>query len=166
MLVLTSCAGGDRKTDTADTTTPTDIPDTDTDTDADADADTDADTDSDTDADTDSDTALPWPDLVPTDITRDDNYYRVTFCNNGGPSAAETFVIRLSDVGSGETFDSNPLYPYPVPPPGFCETTGGFTCALIGDAGCNASIDVMATVDPYNTVAESNEANNEMTLPF
>ena len=163
IVALTSCTNGETTIDSLDT-----VPiasDTDVDTDADSDADTDADTDADADADTDSDTALPLPDLVPTGITRDVNYYFVTFCNEGGPSAEE-FIIRLGDVNSGVTFDSNPLYPYAVPDPGFCVTTGGFTCGLIGDPECAANIDVMAGVDPSNTVLEADEANNEMSVQF
>jgi hypothetical protein len=139
--------------------------DTDTDADADADTDTDADSDTDTDSDTDSDTALPLPDLVPTEITRDGYYYRVRFCNEGGPTT-ERFLIGIEDTVTGERFLSNPLYPHDVPAPGDCQTTGGFTCGLIGDSGCDGPTVVLATVDTENTVTESNEANNEMTVPF
>jgi len=164
IVLLVSCASGGTKIDTFGTPTDVDA-DTDTDTDSDTDADTDADSDADADTDTDSDTAVPLPDLVPTAIVRDATYYTVTFCNYGGPSA-ETFIIRLGNVNSGETFDSNALYPFPMPLPGQCTDTGGFTCGLIGDPGCAAAIDVMAGVDPYNSAMESNEANNEMTVPF
>ena len=105
-------------------------------------------------------------DLVPQKITRDSTYYYVTYCNNGGATSGSTFTIKFTNVASNESFTSNSLYPFSVPAPGTCATTGGLTCGLIGDPTCSLPIAVSAKVDPDNTVVESNELNNTMIVSF
>ena len=107
------------------------------------------------------------PDLAAQAITRDSTYYYyVTYCNNGTGTSGSTFTIKLTNTASDESFTSNALYPFAVPAPGTCATTGGFTCGLIGDPTCSLPIAVSAKVDPDNTVLESNELNNAMIVSF
>ena len=64
-------------------------------------------------------------------------------------------------------FESNPLYPHTVPAPGTCDSSGGFTCGLIGDAPCTAmGISVQADVDLHHSVPDSNPADNFITVNF
>ncbi|MFO0577771.1 MAG: hypothetical protein U1A78_27510 [Polyangia bacterium] len=106
------------------------------------------------------------PDLVLSDITREAPYYRAKVCNNGLGTSSSTFTVQLTNASTGESFTSNPLYPYSVPAPGSCVTTGGMTCGLIGDKVCAASIDVTGKVDPVDSVAEASESNNTLTVGF
>lgn len=106
------------------------------------------------------------PDLVISEITREAPYYRVKFCNNGLGTSSSTFTVQLTNASTGESFTSNPLYPYSVPAPGSCTTTGGMTCGLIGDKYCEAAIDVIGKVDPANSVTEGSESNNALTVGF
>lgn len=106
------------------------------------------------------------PDLVITGITREAPYYRVKYCNKGLGTSSSTFTVRLTNASTGESFMTNSLYPYAVPAPGSCTTTGGITCGLIGDKYCEDSIDVIGKVDPVNSVAEASETNNTFTAGF
>ncbi|WP_437676331.1 hypothetical protein [Sorangium sp. So ce131] len=106
------------------------------------------------------------PDLVVRDITRSSPYYYVEFCNVGSAGGADTFTVLLTNLSTGESFESNPLYPFAIPPPGACEVTGGLTCGLIGDARCDLHIPVLARVDPQAVVAEASEGNNERKVEF
>jgi hypothetical protein len=106
------------------------------------------------------------PDLIADAITRDALYYYVEFCNVGTAGAVEKFTVLLTNTNTNQSFESNPLYPFDVPPPGMCMMTGGFTCGLIGDSACNLSITVKATVDPQQAVVEADEGNNEFTVAF
>jgi subtilase family serine protease len=105
-------------------------------------------------------------DLVPQSITRDSTYYYVSYCNNGAGTSDSKFTIKLTNTATNESFTSNPLYAFSVLAPGTCATTGGFTCGLIGDPTCSLPITVSAHVDPDNTVLESDELNNAMTVAF
>ncbi len=106
------------------------------------------------------------PDLVATSITRSSTYYYVTFCNQGSASSDATFVVTTTNDTTGQSFTSNPYYPYSVPAPGTCVTTGGLTCGLIGDPQCNLKGAVSAVVDSANTLVESSELNNGFTVSF
>lgn len=75
-------------------------------------------------------------------------------------------TAQLTNASTGESFTSNPLYPYSVPAPGSCTTTGGMTCGLIGDKYCEAAIDVTGKVDPVYSVTEASESNNTLTVGF
>ena len=108
----------------------------------------------------------PTEDLFPRAITRDSTYYYVTYCNSGAASSGSTFTVKLTNTATDESFVSNPLYPFSVPAPGTCATTGGLTCGLIGDPSCSLAIAVSGAVDPDNTVAESDELNNQMIVAF
>jgi len=112
-----------------------------------------------------TDVTGPLPDLVVEDISRDTFYYRVQYCNRGSDTSTSTFLISITHVGTGASFESNPAYPFSVPAVGTCTWTGGFTCSLIGP-GCTASLTVLATVDTRNTVVESREDNNEYSVSF
>jgi hypothetical protein len=104
------------------------------------------------------------PELTTQAITRDSSYYYVTYCNDGAGSSDASFTVELTNTATGESFTTNPLYPFSVPPPGTCATTGGITCELIGDAGCSQCLTVRASVDSSNTVTEADESNNDLTL--
>ncbi|MBF0459032.1 MAG: hypothetical protein HQK99_14175 [Nitrospirae bacterium] len=105
-------------------------------------------------------------DLVVQDISRDQYYYYVTYCNRGTTATTGTLTVSITNVASGQSFQTNPLYPYSVPEPGTCMVTGGITCGLIGDTSCTAAMSVSAYVDDQNTVPESNETNNSLTKTF
>jgi C1A family cysteine protease len=111
-------------------------------------------------------TPTPLPDLVLTNMTRDNSYYRLTYCNNGAGTSSSKFTIYLKNKLTGASFESNPYYPYDVPGPTQCGSTGGFTCGLIGDPSCNGQITVEATIDWKKVVVESNENNNTLTKIF
>ncbi len=105
-------------------------------------------------------------DLVVEDISRDETYYYTTFCNRGDSTSDETFTFLTTNLDTGESYQSNSLYPYNIPAPGECEVSGGLTCGLIGDPDCNADITVSKFIDDVNTVPESNEDNNEFIKDF
>ena len=75
------------------------------------------------------------------------------------------FLVRVTNAGTDAFFDSNALYPFPVPEPGGCERTGGFTCELIG-VSCVDAVTVIATVDSLDSVDELDESNNMAEQPF
>lgn len=106
-------------------------------------------------------------DLVITQIIRERAYYyRVTYCNTGGSASISGFTINLKNLNSGQSFETSTLYPFSVPPPGTCAVTGGITCGLIGDPDCNLPITVEGHVDFRNTVTETSETNNKLTVSF
>jgi hypothetical protein len=106
-------------------------------------------------------------DLTAEELTRDELYYRVTYCNRGTAPSSSTFTVLLVNEGTGTSFESNPLYPYDVPAPGTCATTGGFTCSLVGDPACgSSSIRIRADVDTRDTVDETREDDNSITRTF
>jgi hypothetical protein len=110
--------------------------------------------------------AAPLPDLTPTAITRDQTYYYVRFCNIGTAGSDASFTVELVNLDTDASFESNPLYPYAVPPPTGCNMTGGLTCGLIGDPLCNAHIRVEAIVDPAGHVIESRNDNQTLVVSF
>jgi hypothetical protein len=110
--------------------------------------------------------AAPLPDLTPTAITRDPNYYYVKFCNIGTAGSDASFNVELVNLDTDASFESNPLYPFAVPPPTGCNMTGGLTCGLIGDPQCNAPIRVQAIVDPEGHVMESRNDNQTLVVSF
>lgn len=106
------------------------------------------------------------PDLTIRSITRDSHSYYINYCNIGKHSSPWSFVFRTLSVSTGLSFESNRLYPYSVPAPGTCETTGGLTCGLIGDTMCSLNGAVEAFIDSNNEVAEASETNNKLTVEF
>src|SRR5689334_8204648 len=52
------------------------------------------------------------PDLIADAITRDASYYYVEFCNIGSAGSAVKFTVTIENVGSGQSFESNPIYPF------------------------------------------------------
>jgi len=103
------------------------------------------------------------PDLIPTAVRMDAPYLYVDVKNIGGRNLSDSqFTVRVTNVATGATFETNSLYPFNVPPPGGSMETGGITRGLIGLTNCTtATIKVM--VDDSNQIAESNEANNTAT---
>jgi len=108
----------------------------------------------------------PLPDLKIEDMSRDTNYFKVKYCNRGAGTSIQKFTVEVKDTASGKTFETNYLYPFAVPAVNTCDWTGGITCGLIGDAGCNKTLSVLATADFRKTVPESNESNNTFTKNF
>jgi len=104
------------------------------------------------------------PDLVPEALTRDASYYRVQFCNRGAATAAGMFRVRLTSVATGVVYETPAAYT--VPAVDSCVTTGGITCALIGDPDCNLAGTVIAFVDPGGAIVEQDELNNTMGVVF
>ena len=104
------------------------------------------------------------PDLKATGITRGITYYKVQYCNMGTDGAEGNFRVRITNVGSSETFETPPVFS--VPEPGACSETGGITCGLIGDPGCTLRGDVFGFVDSSNAVEELDEANNQIVIGF
>jgi hypothetical protein len=110
--------------------------------------------------------AAPLPDLTPTAITRDQTYYYIRFCNIGTAGSDAGFNVGLVNLDTDASFESNPLYPFKVPPPTGCNMTGGLTCGLIGDPQCSAHIRVEAIVDPEGHVTESRNDNQTLVVAF
>lgn len=108
----------------------------------------------------------PSLDLTVTDISRDNNYYRVKYCNEGDAMSDNTFTILLTNLTDNKSFESSHYYPYSVPTPGECKWTGGFTCGLIGDPTCDKDIQVKVIIDYRNTVDETDENNNTYQKDF
>jgi len=110
------------------------------------------------------DGGLQLPDLKAEGITRGVSYYRVQYCNRGTAHVAGTFRVRITNVGTSETFETPPAFSVPLP--GTCTETGGITCGLIGDASCALAGEVFAFVDSSNVVVELDEANNQLVVGF
>ncbi|MBZ4415366.1 hypothetical protein [Myxococcus sp. RHSTA-1-4] len=105
------------------------------------------------------------PDLTVEELSRDSTSYKVKFCNRSSYGSELTFTVRLTNELNGQSFQSNPLYPYSVPAPGTCIWTGGFSCGLVG-AACNDFVTLTAQVDDTSNVTETYEYNNTMTVSF
>lgn len=109
----------------------------------------------------------PLPDLVITDLMRGGGFYTIRYCNYGGRVGSGTFLFALRNMATSTTYTSDTRYPYNIPPVGLCDTTPGFNCALIDDAGCTGTgITVRATIDPTNTVVEIADGNNDFDRAF
>ncbi|MBC7073821.1 hypothetical protein H5T58_00285 [Candidatus Parcubacteria bacterium] len=102
------------------------------------------------------------PDLVVRDIFWQYPYIYVKYCNLGKGTSASDFLIKLRNNQTGQEYRGNPYYRFPVPKPGECKLTGGYTPGLVGlQYGQSAS--VTAIIDWEGRVAESNENNNSFT---
>ncbi len=109
---------------------------------------------------------VPTVDLVVQSMSRNRSSYDITFCNYGTGVGTGTFLFLTTNVTTGQSYESPALYPYSVPTPGTCVKAGSLTCFLIGDPGCNLPITVTVKIDSRNTVAETNENNNTLTVSF
>lgn len=103
------------------------------------------------------------PDLVIKNL-----YYRgpsphlyVEYCNVGKSAPIEEAFLIKAETDAG-IFPGNSGYPFFIPQPGECKTTGGFGIGLIG-AKEGETKDVTVTIDWENTVREANEENNTTT---
>jgi hypothetical protein len=102
----------------------------------------------------------PLPDLVVEDIYQDGPDYLVVKYRNVGAADQGDFLVRLS--AGDQSYGGNPLYRFPVPPPGEVQETGGVTISLIGlEQGSEA--DVTAEIDWEERVPETDEDNNTYT---
>lgn len=97
------------------------------------------------------------PDLVIKDIFYDGIHLKAKYCNVGGKSSDEKFLIAVSSMKT--FFAGNPNYPYDVPKPGECKVMGGLTIGLVG-AKKNEPEKIAYIIDWQEKVKESNEENN------
>ncbi len=105
------------------------------------------------------------PDLTVEAITRDALYYVVQYCNRGdGVGASTPFRVRLSSLTTSGAFQTGAVFTAPAA--GTCAMTGGITCGLIGDPGCELAGGVVAEVDSSRVVVELNESNNTFAETF
>lgn len=102
------------------------------------------------------------PELTVNEITRNNSYYYIQYCNWGGTSSG-TFGFSTRNVNTNQTFTSSAVYP--VPPTGSCAWTGGLTCGLIG-SNCQDVVTIESSVDGTSLVIEANEENNTKRRSF
>ncbi|MBN1502636.1 hypothetical protein JW930_03760 [Candidatus Woesearchaeota archaeon] len=86
-------------------------------------------------------------------------YIYVKYCNNGVASSDDDFLIKLTNLDTGESFPGNYYYRFPVPSPGSCKVTGGYTPGLIG-LSYGEYGHVRGEIDWEGRVEESDETNN------
>ncbi|MBU3905052.1 MAG: hypothetical protein KJ906_02815 [Nanoarchaeota archaeon] len=106
---------------------------------------------------------LSLPDLIVSNVYYDGpSYIFVDYCNIGNGSSASDFLIKIQNQSTGLEYGGNFLYRFPVPAPGTCATTGGFTCGILG-LTCGDLINISVSIDWEKRVNESDETNNMLS---
>ena len=104
-------------------------------------------------------------DLAALDITTENGYYKVYYCNQGTGTSTAQFRISIRNNTNGQEYESPVQQQYAVPPAGSCAWSGGFTCELV-NASCATPASIQMSVDTRNVVGETNEVNNSFTKVF
>lgn len=111
--------------------------------------------------------ATTWPDaIVPeglpnlriVDILYESPQVKVRYVNDGGDRVAADFVIELRSANG--TTGTDYLYRAQVPPPGVVATSVGFSPGWKP----GETLELAATIDAENRVAENDETDNTVTL--
>ncbi len=99
------------------------------------------------------------PDLIITDIVYKPGGILVYYMNQGSGTGEGDFLIRISALETGVSFDGNSYYRFEVPRPGQADRTGSFGASIVGlYEGMEGTI--RAEIDWENRVVEMDEENN------
>jgi len=99
------------------------------------------------------------PDLVITDVVYRSGGIVVYYMNQGSGTGDGDFLIKISSLETGESFNGNAYYRFELPDPGQAARSGSFGAGLIGlYEGMESTI--RAEIDWENRVAEADEENN------
>ncbi len=99
------------------------------------------------------------PDLIITDIVYKPGGIIVYYMNQGPGTGTGDFLIRISALETGASFDGNSYYRFEVPEPGQADRTGSFGTSVLGLYERMEGT-IKAEIDWENRVAEADEENN------
>jgi|GEM_PF-3989937 len=103
------------------------------------------------------------PNLIIKDIERDNQNYKIQYCNLGKNKVSEKFTISIHSDLTKKTYSTNISQTIK---PGKCKWTKNIKCELIGDKKCSFEHKVISNIDPLNTISETDENDNRLEKLF
>lgn len=105
-----------------------------------------------------------YPDLVVTDITRNEMFYQAKYCNKGLSVISSLFAISFFNHTNGTSAQTGSVNS--VPSPGTCLNSVEIKCTMLGTE-CRFPANIKAVADyPNNAVIEMDETNNSYLKYF